>query len=43
MFQKGNSLGGRKKGSVNKTTKVVKERLQKLVENNLKGLQKDLN
>jgi hypothetical protein len=43
MFQKGNSLGGRKKGSVNKTTKVVKERLQKLVENNLKSLQKDLN
>lgn len=42
MFKPGNNLGGRKKGSVNKSTSDVRAAFQKLVEDNLKQIEKDL-
>ena len=41
-FQKGNSAGGRKKGSVNKNKKIVKDNLSMILENNMERLQEDL-
>tara|TARA_R110000824_G_scaffold369318_1_gene558780 strand:- start:234 stop:521 length:288 start_codon:yes stop_codon:yes gene_type:complete len=37
-FEKGNSLGGRKKGAPNSTTKEIKEAYQMLVESNLDNM-----
>lgn len=43
-FQHGNDYGkGRKKGSVNKATTNVRDAFTLLVQNNLEGLQSDLN
>ncbi len=39
-FEKGNSLGGRKKGTPNATTKEIKEAYQMLVESNLDNMSK---
>lgn len=39
-FEKGNSLGGRKKGTPNSTTKEIKEAYQMLVESNLDNMSK---
>jgi hypothetical protein len=41
-FQKGNSAGGRKKGSVNKNKGKVKEIITNFLENNLSRVQEDL-
>ena len=41
-FKKGNSLGGRKVGSVNKSNKQTKEAFALLLNNNLNRLQSDL-
>jgi len=42
-FQKGNNYGvGRPKGSSNKVTKEIKSAFEKLVADNVQGLQKDL-
>lgn len=41
-FKKGNSLGGRTKGSKNKSTSEVRAAFQRLVEQNIQQLEKDL-
>ena len=41
-FEKGNSVGGRKKGSINKSKKIVKDNLSSILENNMDRLQEDL-
>ncbi|MGM0934034.1 MAG: hypothetical protein ACQEWD_11375 [Bacteroidota bacterium] len=41
-FEPGNTLGGRKPGSKNKTTEEIRESFQELLENNLSKLQSDL-
>jgi len=41
-FQKGNKFGGRKKGSKNKITKKIKDRLLFIVNDNMDLLQDDL-
>lgn len=41
-FEKGNTLGGKKKGTKNKVTKAVKQGFEKLLNDNLNGLQSDL-
>ena len=44
MFTKGNNLGtGRPKGSKNKNSQSIRDAFEKLIENNLPKLQKDLN
>jgi len=43
-FEKGNQYSnGRKRGSVNKATREIKENFQLLISNNLERLQKDIN
>ena len=42
MFQENNKLGGRKKGSVNKATKEIREMFVKLVNDNLGQLDNDI-
>ena len=42
-FEPGNNLGGRTKGSTNKTTSEIRDKFQILLENNLEKLQQDLN
>jgi hypothetical protein len=41
-FEKGNSMGGRKVGSKNKITQDIREAFKKLIEDNIDGLQNDL-
>jgi hypothetical protein len=41
-FKKGNTFGGRKKGSKNKTNSKVKEQVQRLLDDNLDMVQHDL-
>lgn len=41
-FEKGNKLGGRKKGSKNKATTNIREAFQSLIENNLERIQEDM-
>ena len=40
-FEKGNNLGGRKKGSLNKCTQNIRESFAKLLEGNLGQLEED--
>lgn len=42
MFKKGNTLGGRKPGSKNKTTEELRSIFSDLLENNIDTIQKDL-
>lgn len=42
QFKKGNSLGGRKKGSLGKATSKVKDTIQKILEDNADMIQWDL-
>jgi len=42
MFKEGNKLGGRKKGSVNKIQRSVKENMVTIVGNNLEEFQRRL-
>ena len=37
-FEKGNNLGGRKKGSQNRSTAQIREAYQRLVESNLDNM-----
>ena len=41
-FELGNSLGGRTKGSQNKSTEIVKKNVAVLLENNIQLVQEDL-
>ena len=41
-FELGNSLGGRTKGSQNKSTEIVKKNVAALLENNIQLVQDDL-
>lgn len=41
-FEKGNNLGGRKKGTPNKINKKLKESLMEIIENNMAILDDDL-
>ena len=41
-FEKGNNLGGRTKGSTNKTTTEIRERFKYLLNDNLDRIQEDL-
>lgn len=41
-FSKGNNFGGRKKGSKNKANTTLKKTFEKLLNDNLEGLQADL-
>jgi hypothetical protein len=41
-FEKGNNLGGRKAGSKNKITQDIREAFKKLIEDNINGLQEDI-
>ncbi len=42
MFEIGNTLGGRKTGSKNKTTEELRNIFTDLLQNNIKTIQKDL-
>ena len=41
-FKKGNNLGGRSTGSKNKITQKIRDSFSKLINDNLEGLQNDL-
>lgn len=41
-FKKGNTSGGRKHGSKNKISQDIREAFKKLIEDNIAGLQNDL-
>ena len=41
-FEKGNKLGGRTRGSSNKSTEVIKRSVSMILENNIDALQSDL-
>ena len=41
-FEKGNNLGGRKTGSKNKISQDIRESFKKLIEDNIDGLQEDI-
>jgi len=41
-FKKGNQLGGRSKGSLNKVSQPIRENFLEILENNMENIQSDL-